>query len=315
MANREVDPPEATEVEHASVLLTGASGFVGGALLPALAELGSLRCLVRDASRLEQGVRSLAVEADLSDAESLVPALEGMDEVYYLVHSMEPGGDESFSDRDRVAAENYARMAIKAGVRRTIYLGGVGADDDESEHLASRREVEGVLEDASPEFVALRASMIVGAESASFGTLVRIVSRLPVLALPTWRNRKTQPVAIDDVVACLVRAREVDPGIYELAGPDTLTFEEMTEVIADLLGDKHRYVPLPFSSSRLEAAAAAVVTGEDRDLLEPLMAGLDGDLLVHRNHVREAFGIEPTPFAEAAAAAIALMPDTELAQT
>ncbi len=315
MANREVDAPEATEVEHASVLLTGASGFVGGALLPALAELGSLRCLVRDASRLEQGVRSLAVEADLSDAESLVPALEGMDEVYYLVHSMEPGGDESFSDRDRVAAENYARMAIKAGVRRTIYLGGVGADDDESEHLASRREVEGVLEDASPEFVALRASMIVGAESASFGTLVRIVSRLPVLALPTWRNRKTQPVAIDDVVACLVRAREVDPGIYELAGPDTLTFEEMTEVIADLLGDKHRYVPLPFSSSRLEAAAAAVVTGEDRDLLEPLMAGLDGDLLVHRNHVREAFGIEPTPFAEAAAAAIALMPDTELAQT
>ncbi len=315
MANREVDAPEATEVEHASVLLTGASGFVGGALLPALAELGPLRCLVRDASRLGQGVRSLAVEADLSDAESLVPALEGMDEVYYLVHSMEPGGDESFSDRDRVAAENYARMAIKAGVRRTIYLGGVGADDDESEHLASRREVEGVLEDASPEFVALRASMIVGAESASFGTLVRIVSRLPVLALPSWRNRKTQPVAIDDVVACLVRAREVDPGIYELAGPDTLTFEEMTEVIADLLGDKHRYVPLPFSSSRLEAAAAAVVTGEDRDLLEPLMAGLDGDLLVDRNHVREAFGIEPTPFAEAAAAAIALMPDTELAQT
>ena len=302
----------ATDVERVSVLLTGASGFVGGALLPALAELGSLRCLVRDATRLEEGVRSLAVEADLSDADSLVPALEGMDEVYYLVHSMEPGGEGSFSDRDRVAAENYARMAIKAGVKRTIYLGGVGGDDDESEHLASRREVERVLEDASPELVALRASMIVGAGSASFETLVRIVSRLPVLALPRWRDRRTQPVGIDDVVACLVKARHVEPGIYELAGPDTLTFEEMTEVIAELLGDKHRSIPLPFSSPALEAAAASVVTGEDRDLLEPLMAGLDGDLLVRHNHVQEVFDIEPTPFAEAAAAAIARMPGGEL---
>ena len=302
---------QSIDVERASVLLTGASGFVGGALLPALNEVGSLRCLVRDASRLEEGVRSLAVEADLSDADSLVPALEGMDEVYYLVHSMEPGGDDSFSDRDRIAAENYARMAIRAGVKRTIYLGGVGADDDESEHLASRREVEGILADASPEFVALRASMIVGAGSASFGTLVRIVSRLPVLALPTWRDRKTQPVAIDDVVACLVRARHVDPGIYELAGPDTLTFEEMTEVIADLLGDQHRSVSLPFSNSRLEAAAASIVTGEDRDLLEPLMAGLDGDLVVQHNHAREVFGVDPTPFAEAAARAIALMSESQ----
>ena len=315
-ANREqADVSPAAGIERASVLLTGASGFVGGALLPALADLGSLRCLVRDATRLEKGVRSLAVEADLSDADSLVPALEGMDEVYYLVHSMEPGGGESFSDRDRVAAENYARMAIKAGVKRTIYLGGVGADDEESEHLGSRREVEGILEDSSPEFVALRASMIVGAGSASFGTLVRIVSRLPVLALPTWRNRKTQPVAIDDVVACLVRARDVEPGIYELGGADTLTFEEMTEVIADLLGDKHRSIGLPFSSSLLEAAAASVVTGEDRELLEPLMAGLDGDLLVHHNAVRDVFGVEPTPFAKAAAAAIALMPDSELTET
>jgi uncharacterized protein YbjT (DUF2867 family) len=303
------------DLERASILLTGASGFVGGALLPALTDLGPLRCLVRDATRLEEGVRSLAVEADLSKADSLVPALEGMDEVYYLVHSMEPGGGESVSDRDRVAAENYARMAIKAGVKRTIYLGGVGADNDESEHLASRREVERILQDASTEFVALRASMIVGAGSASFGTLVRIVSRLPVLALPTWRDRRTQPVAIDDVVACLVGAREVEPGIYEIGGPDMLTFEEMTEVIADLLGDKHRSISLPFSSSKLEALAASAVTGGDRDLLEPLMAGLDGDLLVRHNHLREVFGVEPTPFAEAAAAAIALMPDSELAET
>lgn len=298
-------------VERASLLLTGASGFVGGALLPALTATGSIRCLVRDASRLGEDYRGLAVEADLSDAESLLPALEGMDEVYYLVHSMEPGGDQGFVERDRVAAENYIRIARETGVRRTIYLGGIGADDDSSEHLASRREVEGLLEEAGPEFVALRASMIVGAASASFGTLVRLVSRLPVLALPAWRDRSTQPIAIADVIACLVEARNVTPGTYEIAGPDTLTFEEMTEVIADLLGETHRSIPLPFSNARLEAAAAAVVTGEERELLEPLMAGLDGDLIIDHNRARDVFGVEPTPFADAARAAIGEMADVE----
>jgi uncharacterized protein YbjT (DUF2867 family) len=297
------------DVERASILLTGASGFVGGALLPALTEGGSIRCLVRNASRLGDSYRSLAVEADLSDAESLAPVLEGMDEVYYLVHSMEPGGGQGFAERDRIAAENYVRVARDAGVRRTIYLGGIGADDDSSEHLASRREVEGLLADAGPELVVLRASMIVGAGSASFGTLVDIVRRLPVLAMPTWRDRCTQPIAIADVVACLVEARNVPPGAYEIAGPDALTFEKMTEVIADLLGETHRSVPLPFSSPRLEAAAASLVTGEDRELLEPLMAGLDGDLSVRDNSVREVFGVEPTPFREAARQAIAAAPD------
>jgi uncharacterized protein YbjT (DUF2867 family) len=204
-------------------------------------------------------------------------------------------------------------MARKAGVKRTIYLGGVGADDDESEHLASRREVEKLLKEAGPEFVGLRASMIVGAGSASFETLVRIVSRLPVLAMPDWRNRKTQPIAIADVVACLDRARTVEPGVYEIGGPDTITFEEMTKVIADLLGDTHRSIPLPFSSPRLEAAAASLVTGEDRDLLEPLMAGLDGDLIVRNNRVRETFGVEPTSFVDAAGEAIAAMLEAEAA--
>lgn len=300
-------------VERASVLLTGASGFVGGALLPALTQTGSIRCLVRDASRLGERDRSFAMEADLSDPDSLAPALEGMDEVYYLVHSMEPGGDQGFVERDRRAAENYVRIARDAGVRRTIYLGGIGADDDTSEHLASRREVERVLADAGPELVALRASMIVGAGSASFGTLVRIVNRLPVLAMPAWRDRSTQPIGIADVVACLVEARNVRPGTYEIAGPDTLTFEEMTKVIADLLGETHRSIPLPFSNPRLEAAAASLVTGEERDLLEPLMAGLDGDLIVRENSAREVFGVEPTPFRTAAADAIGAIVESSAA--
>ena len=286
-------------------------------MLRALREGGSIRLLVRDATELGEHDRPIAVEADLSNYDSLAPALEGMDVVYYLVHSMEPGGDEGFAERDREAAENYVRIARECGVRRTIYLGGVGADEDDdesSDHLESRREVERLLEGSAGEFVALRASMIVGAGSASFGTLVRIVSRLPVLALPGWRDRSTQPIAIADVVACLIEARSVDPGAYEIAGPDTLTFEEMTRLIADLLGEEHRSFPLPFSNAKLEAAAAAVVTGEDRELLEPLMAGLDGDLIVEQNSVRDVFGVEPTPFARAAREAIDAMPGEERAE-
>ncbi|MBA2764879.1 MAG: NAD(P)H-binding protein [Thermoleophilaceae bacterium] len=295
--------------ERASILLTGASGFVGSALLPALRDAGDIRCLVRDATRLSEPDQGLAIEADLSDPESLVAALEGMDEVYYLVHSMEPGGGQDFVERDRIAAENYVEVARRAGVRRTIYLGGIGGSDETSEHLASRREVETMLEGAGAEFVALRASMIVGAESASFGTLVRIVSRLPVLAMPAWRDSQTQPIAIDDVVSCLVAARNVAPGAYEIAGPDTFTFAEMTELIAGLLGETHRSFDLPFSNSRLEAAVTSLITGEDRELLEPLMEGLHGNLVVERNRIADVFDVDPTPFAEAARRAIAAMPD------
>lgn len=299
-----------SRAERASVLLTGASGFVGGALAPALGKAGPIRCLVRDASRLSEEQRNDAVEADLSDPSSLEPALEGMDEVYYLVHSMEPGGGQGFAERDRIAAENYVRVARRAGVRRTIYLGGVrGSGEDDSEHLASRFEVEQLLSEAGPEFVALRASMIIGAGSASFGTLVRIVSRLPVLALPAWRERCTQPIAIDDVVACLLAARHVAPGAYDIAGPESLTFTEMIEIIAGLLGETRRTLALPFSNARLEAAFTSFVTGEDRELLEPLMEGLHGDLTVEHNSVREIFGVEPTPFAIAARRAIEEMPD------
>jgi uncharacterized protein YbjT (DUF2867 family) len=295
--------------EQSAVLLTGASGFVGGALLPALGEESAIRCLVRDADRLKGVERAQIVEADLSDSESLAPALEGMEEVFYLVHSMEPGGGQGYVERDRTAAENYVQAAQEAGVRRTIYLGGIGGGDEASEHLASRREVEEILEGAGPELVAIRASMIVGSGSASFGTLVRIVSRLPVLAMPAWRERSTQPIAIDDVIACLLAARRVEPGVYEIAGPDTLTFAEMTEVISGLLGAAHRSFPLPFSNAKLEAAVTSLVTGEDTELLEPLMEGLHGDLVVDDNRAHGTFGVQPTPFATAARLAIEGMSD------
>lgn len=295
------------DVEGA-VLLTGATGYIGGRLLAELLdERVPLRALVRDPARLPPSVVDGAydvVTADLADEETLHAALEGVDEAFYLVHSMEPGVAGGFAERDRAAADNYARCAAAAGVRRTIYLGGVSPEGAASEHLASRREVEEVLATATPEFVGLRASMIVGGGSGSFRTLAQIVDRLPVLPLPSWRDQRTQPVAVGDVVRCLVHARTVEPGIYEIAGDEAPSFEEMTRVVAEELGQTHRTFPLPLSNARAEGAVAAVISDADRELLEPLMAGLHEDLLVRDNAIRRVFGIEPLSFREAVRTAI-----------
>ena len=291
-----------------AVLLTGATGYIGGKLLAELLDQHvALRALVRDPARLPRSVTERAVEvvtADLSDEGTLHEALEGVEEAFYLVHSMEPGVAGGFAERDRSAAHNYAACASAAGVRRTIYLGGVSPEGAASEHLTSRREVEEILATATPEFIGLRASMIVGGGSGSFRTLVQIVDRLPVLPLPSWRDRRTQPIAVSDVVRCLALARTVVPGVYEIAGDAAPSFEEMTKVVAAALGQPHRSFPLPVSNARVEGTAGAMISDSDRELLEPLMAGLHEDLLVRRNAIREIFGVDPMPFAEAVRVAL-----------
>jgi uncharacterized protein YbjT (DUF2867 family) len=292
-----------------TTLLTGATGFVGGRLLPRLAQLDDVRLIVRDPTRLPPAPPSphpiAVVPGDLGDEEALRHALDGAEVVYYLVHSME-AGVAGFAERDQELASGFCRVAGTAGVRRVVYLGGVlpSDEDEQSEHLRSRLEVERILGQNVEELVGLRASMIVGAGSASFATLVRLVDRLPVLALPRWRDRRTQPVAIDDVVEALLAARTAQPGIYEIGGPDVLSFEEMARTIATLLGQEKPTIPLPFRQPQLEGAVAAVVSGQDRELVTPLMEGLDHDLLARRDDLRDALGVEPTPFADAARAAL-----------
>ncbi len=295
-------------------LLTGATGFVGGRLLPRLAEVDEVRCLVRDRSRLRAPAGVDVVEGDLSEPADVGRALAGMDTVVYLVHSME-AGNAGFAERDQELARAFCRTAGEAGVRRAIYLGGVlPADEDRSsEHLRSRLEVERILGQGVEEFVGLRASMIVGAGSASFTTLARIVDRLPALPLPTWRERRTQPVAVDDVVAALLAARAVAPGTYEIAGPDVLSFQEMTQVIARLLGKWRPTIDVPVRLPQLEGAIAAAVTEQDPELVVPLMEGLDEDLVVAENALPGVFGVEPTPFEDAARAALDEMEQVEAA--
>ncbi len=291
-----------------TLLLTGATGFVGGELLRALRDQVQMRLLVRDPSGMDL---PNVVQADLSDRNSLEAALEGMEEAYYLVHSMEPGATGGFAEADRDAATNFAAVASSCGLRRTIYMGGVVDEEGESEHLDSRREVEQILAEAAPELVVLRASMIVGAASGSFRSLVQLVDRMPVLLLPNWRDRRSQPVAIEDVVSALIAARDVEPGVYNVAGPDEISFERMTEVVAELLGQRHRSIPMPFSNSKLEGAAASVVADADSELLQPLMAGLHSNLIVTDNSLAKVFGVEPTSFEDAARAAIMAMEEVE----
>jgi len=286
-------------------LITGATGFVGHELLEALRGTRPLRVFVRDASKLEGERDAEVVEGDLDDADALATALADVDCAYYLVHSMEAGADDAFAERDRHLAQRMAGAAAQAGVRRIVYLGGIdGSEEEQSEHLESRHEVEEILAGFGGEFVALRASMIIGAGSASFDALAQLVERLPVLALPTWRDRLCQPVAIADVISALAACSDVAPGRYDIGGPDRLTFEAMTERLGELQGNRRPTVPLPFSNSRLEGAVAALITDQDRELLTPLMAGLDSDLVVDDNALTTVFAITPTSFDEAVTRAL-----------
>jgi uncharacterized protein YbjT (DUF2867 family) len=287
--------------------VTGASGFVGGRLLRALADQPvQIRAMVRNRDRFDPptDARFEIVEADVQDHATLAPALRDVDVAYYLIHAMSAKGDTA--EQDRRSATAFAAAARDAGVRRVIFLGAIGYSDGEdvSEHLTSRHEVEELLAPAVPEFVAVRAAMAVGADSASFRTLVQIVERLPVLALPTWRTSRSQPIATEDLIACLVAARTVPPGRYDVAGPDTLTVEELTEVIAEILDKPHRAVPFPVSVPAVEGAVASVVTDGDRGLITSLLESLAHDPVTDANALTSVFGVAPTPFRDAAAVEI-----------
>jgi uncharacterized protein YbjT (DUF2867 family) len=269
--------------EPLKILVTGASGFVGSGLIPRLRADGHrVRAFARDPARVSQPGDVPVHVGDVLTGAGLDAALESCDVAYFLVHSMEPG-DASFADRDRRAAREFALATRRAGVRRVVYLGGlVPADGAASPHLASRLEVEEILLNASPESVALRASIVIAARSRSFRFLVRIVERLPVLALPAWRDNRTQPIDGRDVLEFLARAATVPEASgrsLDIAGPDVLTYGEMVERIRDLMLLPRPSLNLERNATGIASRVGAVIAGEDHDLVGPLMAGLTTDLL------------------------------------
>lgn len=289
-------------------LVTGATGFVGGRLVPALGDAGhDVRTLVRDADSYEPPAGVDVVEGDLLDPPTFADALDGVDCAYYLVHSMRAG--EDFEQRDRTAAENFATAASEAGVDRVVYLGGLGEEGEElSPHLRSRREVEALLAEGSYELTTLRAAIVIGDGSASFEMVQDLACRLPVMVTPQWVANECQPIAIDDVVAYLVGvldAPETAGNTYEIGGPDVLTYGEILERTAAIAGCRRpRIVPVPVLTPRLSSYWVGLVTDVDRRVARPLIEGLRNPVVVTDDSITHHVDVDLTPFETAAARAL-----------
>jgi uncharacterized protein YbjT (DUF2867 family) len=288
------------------VLVTGVSGSIGAALVPALAREGhELRGFARD----PRGVTAAlpVVRGDAVAGTGLDAALEAIDVAYFLIHSMEGGA--GFEARERDAARNFVAAAERAGVRRVVYLGGiVPARTTLSRHLASRLEVERILCGGFEEAVALRASIVIGPSSRSFRFLVRLVERIRVLALPAWRVYRTQPIDVRDVRAFLVAAATTPVAAgglsLDIAGPQTLTYEEIVGRIADLMLVRRPALRLGRDVTPIAAPIAARIAGEDPAFIGPLMESLSSDLLARDDRAPALLGVRRHSFDRAVEAAL-----------
>jgi uncharacterized protein YbjT (DUF2867 family) len=289
------------------ILVTGVSGYVGAALVPRLQDAGHD---VRGFARVPERVLAAGVRLDdlvIGDAVSgagLGRALDGVDAAYYLIHSMEGPANSAFPAHERRAAERFATAARAAGVRRVVYLGGlVPPDARASRHLASRLAVEDALLEAADEPIALRASIVIGARSRSFRFLVRLIERLPVLALPAWRVHRTQPIDGRDVLAFLVRAADAPAALagrsWDIAGPEAMTYQQLIERIADVMLVQRPAVRLGFSLTPVASVVAAAVATEDPGFITPLMESLESDLLPRDHDAAGAFGVRLHSFESA----------------
>ena len=285
-----------------NVTVFGATGVVGRALMPLLAE-HELTAVSRTA-REEPGVR--CVVADAASGDGVAAALEGADVVYYLVHSL---GARDFEEQDRAAAETVAGKAANAGVRQIVYLGGLGADDpDASPHLRSRRETGERLASAGVPVTTMRAAMIVGKGSAAFETILALVKRLPVMVTPSWVSTPTQPIALDDVARYLagVCGNEAAYGEgYDTGGPEVMTYREMIERIAALLGRKPAIVEVPLLTPYLSSLWLNLVTPLSASVARPLVEGLGHPTIAHESGSGSLILLDLTPFDEAARRALA----------
>ncbi len=290
------------------VLVAGATGFVGSHLLPALVERGhDVVALTRDASDYDPPAGVDVLEADLNDRESLEGVFEGVDAAYYLVHSM--GRSEDFEREDRQAARNFVAATRGSGVERVVYLSGLGGHRATlSDHLESRREVEYVLGTGEFDLTVLRAAIVVGDGSTSFRIVRQLAARLPLMITPQWVRTECQPIAVDDMVAYLAGVLDVPETAgetYEVGGPDVLTYGEMVEHTAEILGHSPTMVSVPVLTPRLSAYWVDLVTDVPRDVAHPLIRGLKTRTVVDDDRIRSLVDVDLTPFDEAVERAVA----------
>ena len=267
------------------ILVTGSSGYVGGRLVTVLLERGyRVRCLVRTPGKVSSAPWREHVEIVQGDVGGdLTEALEGVEAAYYLVHSI--GSSAEWAEHDRVVAENFRRAADEAGIRRIVYLGGLGdhSSGELSEHLASRQEVGAELAKGGVPVVELRAAVIIGSGSASFEMLRYLVEVLPAMVTPRWVDTRCQPVAVRDVLHFLVESltADVTGRVLDVGGPEVLTYRTMMAEYAEVAGLRKRLVvPVPFLTPGLSSRWIGLVTPIPPSLARPLIESLVNDVVV-----------------------------------
>jgi len=305
--------------DQKTILLTGATGYVGGRLLPLLEAAGyKLRCMTRNAGSLDGDVAqgTGVVEGNVLKPATLGPAMEGVDTAFYFVHSMGSGAD--FEKQDRQAAENFGQAAKAAGVQRIIYLGGLGNRDESlSKHLRSRQETGDVLRASGVQVIELRASIIIGSGSISFEMIRALVERLPVMICPKWVRVMAQPIAIEDVLAYLLEAIKLvgdSSKIFEIGGPDQVSYEQIMQEYARQRNLRRWMLPVPLLTPYLSSLWLGLVTPLYARVGRKLVASLKNPTVISNNLAATAFPVKPRSLREAIARAI-INEDNEFAQT
>jgi len=302
-----------------NILVVGASGYVGGRLVPLLLKRGEAVTVAgRDPRGLaERFAGARVVAMDLLDPATFAPALAGVDVVYYLAHSM-GGGIAGFADRDKQAARGFARAAAAAGTRRIVYLGGLGRDGPGlSHHLASRHEVGAELAGQRVPVTEFRAAIIIGSGSASFEILRHLTERLPIMITPRWVSTRCQPIAIRDALGYLVAALDHPEvtGIVEIGGPDVLSYGQMMLRYAHLRGLRRLMIPVPVLTPRLSSYWVNLISPIPSNIARPLIEGLRNEVIVRDPELAQRFGIAPATYDESLALAMDRSGQDELEST
>ena len=286
------------------VLVTGASGFVGSRLAAALEEAGhEVRAMTRHPDSYSGA--GTPVPGDVGDEASLRTALADCEAAYYLVHSLD---SPDFQEKDAAAARSFARAAADAGVRRIVYLGGLGNEsDDLSAHLRSRRQVERLLGETGVPVTALRAGIVVGHGGVSWEMTRQLVAHLPAMVTPRWVHTRTQPIAIADVVRYLVgvlEAPEAQGRAFDVGGPEVLEYLEMLTRVAEIQGRRLLIVPVPLLSPKLSSYWLSLVTDVDVQTGRSLIDSMTNEVVVKDDSIRRVVPFEPMSYDEAVLTAL-----------